>query len=178
MATIPNSPPIDAFTDNARLGAEVAGFAEVDAVLAGAVLAGAVLVGAVLVGTLGLPDEVAGVDTVELPDALEPELTGSEVLTVTLEPELVLDKINTRLAIVDKASNCCGILGSTSGCYMTMDAKAAAATLPYDTESREGQQQESLKGGRAHRYWVGRCRTGPGISLYRSPPRCHPYVLK
>jgi hypothetical protein len=156
MATIPNSPPIDAFTDNARLGAElVAGFAEVDAVLVGAVL-----VGAVLVGTLGLPDEVAlaGVDTVELPDALEPELTGGEALTVTLEPELVLDKINTRLAIVDNAFNCCGILGSTTGCYMTMDAKAAAATLPYDTESREGQQQESLKGGRAHRYGVGRCR--------------------
>jgi len=176
MATIPNrhGPPIDAFTDNARLGAEVAGFAEVDAVLVGAVLAGAVLVGAVLVGavlvgTLGLPDEVAGVDTVELPDALEPELTGSEILTVTLEPELVLDKINTRLAIVDKVFDCCGVLGSTSGCYMTMDAKAAAATLPYDTESREGQQQESLKGSRAHRYRVGRCR-GPDISLYRSPP--------
>lgn len=110
MATIPNSPPIDALTDNAQLGAEVAGFAEVDAVLVGAVL-----VGAVLVGTLGLPDEVAGVDTVELPDALESELTGREVLTATLEPELVLDKINTRLAIVDKAFNCCAYWGPPLG---------------------------------------------------------------
>ena len=173
MATIPNSPPIDAFRDNARLGDEVAGFAEVDAVLVGEVL-----VGAVLVGTLGLPDEVAGVDTVELPDALEPELTGREVLTVTLEPELVLDKINTRLAIIDKVFNCCGILGSTTGCYMAVNTKATAATLSYDTESREGQQQESLKGGRAHRYGVGKCRTGPGISLYSSPPICDHSVLK
>lgn len=149
MATIPKSPPIDAFTDNARLGAEVVGFAEADAVLAGA------LVGTVLVGTLGLPDEV---DTVELPGVGEPELTGSEVLTVTLEPELVLDKINTRLAIVDNAPEGCGILGSTTGYYTTPDAKggAAVATLPYGTESREGQEQESLKGGRAHRDRVGR----------------------
>jgi len=36
---------------------------------------------------------------------------------------------------------------------MTVDAQAQAGTLPYNTESREGQQQESLKGGRAHRYW-------------------------
>lgn len=146
IATIPKIPPIDAFTDNARLGAEVAGFAEVDAVLVGGVLR---LVGAVLVGTLGLPNEVAWVDTVELLDTLDPELTGCEVLTVTLvtllEPELVLDKINTELAIVD-AFDCCGILWSTNGCYMTIDAKASAAALPYDTESREGQQQESLKG--------------------------------
>lgn len=141
IATIPKIPPIDAFTDNARLGAEVAGFA--DAVLVGGVLR---LVGAVLVGTLGLSNEVAWVDTVELLDTLEPELTGCEVLTVTLlEPELVLDKINTELAIVD-AFDCCGILWSTNGCYMTIDAKASAAALPYDTESREGQQQESLKG--------------------------------
>lgn len=169
IATIPKSPPIDAFTDNARLEAEVVGVAEVDAVLVATTV-----VGAVLVGTPGLPDEVAGVDTVELPGALEPELTGSEVLTVTLGLELVLDKVNTRLAIVDNASDRCGILGYTTGCYMTEDAEAgAAATLPYSTESHERQQQESLKGDRAHCDRVGRpywLHGQQGISLY-SPTR-------
>jgi len=92
MATIPKTPPIDAFTDNARLGAEVVGFAEVDA-LVGAVLGGAVLVGGVLVGAVGVPDEVAEFDTVGTSDVLERELPVGKVLTLEPEPELVLDQM-------------------------------------------------------------------------------------
>jgi len=91
MTTIPKSPPIDAFTDNARLGAEVIGLAEVDA-LVGELLVGAVLVGTVLVGTVGVPDEVAEVDTVDTSDVVEPELPVGKVLTLEPEPELVLDQ--------------------------------------------------------------------------------------